>query len=116
MAHGVPIYEVSRWLGHRSVKTTIDIYGHLLPSAWRRCRTVLQDAMRPAPLIEAGPTEAPTESGVSTQATGQGAAGEATELQGAGIELPCWDGVGMGTPETTFPQVGALHQTFRFDV
>lgn len=50
LANGVPIHEVSRWLGHRSVKTTVDIYGHLLPSAWDRCREVLQRAMRPAPL------------------------------------------------------------------
>jgi integrase len=42
-----PIHEVSRWLGHRSVTTTIDIYGHLLPSAWGRLRAVLQRAMRP---------------------------------------------------------------------
>ncbi|MFC8128460.1 tyrosine-type recombinase/integrase [Streptomyces sp. NPDC057302] len=48
LANGVPIHEVSRWLGHRSVKTTIDIYGHLVPRAWHRCREVLQDAMRPA--------------------------------------------------------------------
>ncbi|MFD4014774.1 site-specific integrase, partial [Streptomyces albidoflavus] len=48
LANGVPIHEVSRWLGHRSVKTTVDIYGHLLPSAWDRCREVLQHAMRPA--------------------------------------------------------------------
>ncbi|WP_339151418.1 site-specific integrase [Streptomyces sp. F41] len=96
LAHGVPIHEVSRWLGHRSVKTTIDIYGHLLPSAWGRCRTVLQNAMRPAPLIEAGPAETLTGSGVSTQATGQGVAGEGSELHGAGMELPCWDRAGMG--------------------
>lgn len=49
LANGVPIHEVSRWLGHRSVKTTVDIYGHLLPSAWDRCREVLQRAMRPIP-------------------------------------------------------------------
>ncbi|KIF71937.1 integrase [Streptomyces sp. AcH 505] len=48
LVNGVPIHEVSRWLGHRSVKTTIDIYGHLVPRAWHRCREVLQDAMRPA--------------------------------------------------------------------
>ena len=47
LANGVPIHEVSRWLGHRSVKTTVDIYGHLLPSAWDRCRDVLQRVMRP---------------------------------------------------------------------
>jgi len=50
LANGVPIHEVSRWLGHRSVKTTIDIYGHLVPRAWHRCREVLQNAMRPVRL------------------------------------------------------------------
>lgn len=40
LAKGVPIHEVSRWLGHRSVKTTIDIYGHLLPRTWERLRVV----------------------------------------------------------------------------
>lgn len=49
LANGVPIHEVSRWLGHRSVKTTVDIYGHLLPSAWERCREILQRSMRPLP-------------------------------------------------------------------
>ncbi|MEU2246421.1 tyrosine-type recombinase/integrase [Streptomyces sp. NPDC019224] len=72
LTHGVPIHEVSRWLAHRSVKTTIDIYGHLLPSAWGHCRTVLQNAMRPAPLIAADRAVAPVGSGVSVQATSGG--------------------------------------------
>ncbi|WUO44124.1 tyrosine-type recombinase/integrase [Streptomyces sp. NBC_00285] len=33
LAKGIPIHEVSRWLGHRSIKVTVDIYGHLLPRA-----------------------------------------------------------------------------------
>ncbi|MGW4491103.1 tyrosine-type recombinase/integrase [Streptomyces sp. NPDC004376] len=37
LANGVPIREVSRWLGHKSIKTTVDIYGHLVPEAWDRC-------------------------------------------------------------------------------
>jgi integrase len=47
LGHGVPIHEVSRWLGHKSIKTTVDIYGHLVPGAWHRCREVMQEAMRP---------------------------------------------------------------------
>ncbi|WP_246530782.1 tyrosine-type recombinase/integrase [Streptomyces bathyalis] len=54
LANGVPIHEVSRWLGHRSIKTTIDVYGHLLPSAWDRCREALKHAMRPIP-VDAAP-------------------------------------------------------------
>jgi integrase len=64
LANGVPIHEVSRWLGHRSVKTTVDIYGHLLPSAWDRCRDVLQRAMRPvSPDATSRPAEAASSSG-----------------------------------------------------
>ncbi|MFI6275976.1 tyrosine-type recombinase/integrase [Streptomyces sp. NPDC050988] len=47
LANGVPIHEVSRWLGHKSIKTTVDIYGHLVPEAWDRCRDIMQMAMRP---------------------------------------------------------------------
>ncbi|MFC8591756.1 site-specific integrase [Streptomyces atroolivaceus] len=61
LASGVPIPEVARWLGHRSVKATVYSYGYLLPSAWDRCREVLQHAMRPVaadetslPSMEAG--------------------------------------------------------------
>jgi len=51
LANGVPIHEVSRWLGRRSIKTTVDTYGHLVPESWDRCRDVMQAAMRPAPAL-----------------------------------------------------------------
>jgi len=38
LAKGVPISEVSRWLGHRSITTTVDLYGHLVPEASKRAR------------------------------------------------------------------------------
>lgn len=47
LAAGIPIHEVSRWLGHKSIKTTVDVYGHLVPASWDRCRTVMQAALRP---------------------------------------------------------------------
>ncbi|MGW2863100.1 tyrosine-type recombinase/integrase [Streptomyces cinnamoneus] len=50
LANGIPIHEVSRWLGHKSIKITADVYGHLVPGAWHRCREVMQNAMRPVPL------------------------------------------------------------------
>ncbi|MDO0925918.1 tyrosine-type recombinase/integrase [Streptomyces sp. TG1A-8] len=50
LANGVPIHEVSRWLGHRNIKTTVDTYGHLVPEAWDRCRDVMQQALRPSPV------------------------------------------------------------------
>ncbi|MFJ4343410.1 hypothetical protein [Streptomyces sp. NPDC088915] len=37
-------------------------------------------------------------------------------LRGSGIGRPCWDGAGMPTVKTAFPQVGALHYRFRFNV
>jgi hypothetical protein len=27
---GIPIFKVSRWLGHASIQLTCDVYGHLL--------------------------------------------------------------------------------------
>jgi hypothetical protein len=47
LAHGIPITEASRWLGHKSIEVTHQIYGHLVPTSWDRARTVLDDAARP---------------------------------------------------------------------
>ena len=44
LAEGVPISEVSRWLGHRSITTTVDLYGHLAPEASGRARDALDKA------------------------------------------------------------------------
>lgn len=44
LAQGVPITEVSRWLGHASITETVDTYGHLLPEADNRMRTALDRA------------------------------------------------------------------------
>ncbi|MGW2415163.1 tyrosine-type recombinase/integrase [Streptomyces tubercidicus] len=44
LAHGTPSHEVSRWLGHKSTKTTVDVCGHLVPASWDRCRAVMQNA------------------------------------------------------------------------
>jgi hypothetical protein len=57
-----------RWLGHRSVKATVDIYGHLVPRAWHRCREVLQNAMRPVPLDARAQPEEVASPGSCTQA------------------------------------------------
>jgi integrase len=48
LAEGVPISEVSRWLGHRSITTTVDLYGHLVPEASGRARDALDNAFRSA--------------------------------------------------------------------
>jgi hypothetical protein len=39
-----PPPEVSRWLGHKSITTTVDLYGHLVPEASGRARDALDRA------------------------------------------------------------------------
>lgn len=48
LAQGVPISEVSRWLGHKSITTTVDLYGHLVPEASARARDAIDDAFKTA--------------------------------------------------------------------
>ena len=48
LAEGVPISEVSRWLGHKSITTTVDLYGHLVPEASGRARDALDRAFAAA--------------------------------------------------------------------
>lgn len=44
LAEGIPITEVSRWLGHKSIEVTHQIYGHLVPSSFDRARAALDAA------------------------------------------------------------------------
>jgi integrase len=44
LAESIPITEVSRWLGHRNIEITHQIYGHLVPASWDRARTILDNA------------------------------------------------------------------------
>lgn len=46
LTNGIPILEVSRWLGHKSIKITADTYGHLTEGAADRARVILDSAMR----------------------------------------------------------------------
>jgi integrase len=46
LAEGIPITEVSRWLGHKSIEVTHQIYGHLVPSSFDRARALLDAANR----------------------------------------------------------------------
>lgn len=57
LAEGVPISEVSRWLGHKSITTTVDLYGHLVPEASGRARDALDRAFASAGMC---PESAPT--------------------------------------------------------
>jgi integrase len=44
LAEGIPITEVSRWLGHKNIEVTHQIYGHLIPSSFDRARAALDQA------------------------------------------------------------------------
>ena len=44
LAEGIPITEVSRWLGHKSIEVTHQIYGHLVPSSLERASAALDAA------------------------------------------------------------------------
>ena len=44
LAEGIPITEVSRWLGHKSIEVTHQIYGHLVPSSFDRASAALDAA------------------------------------------------------------------------
>ncbi|TKK85608.1 hypothetical protein FDA94_24760 [Herbidospora galbida] len=52
LAEGVPISEVSCWLGHESITTTVDLYGHLVPEASGRVRDALDSAYAAALLLD----------------------------------------------------------------
>lgn len=41
LANGVPITDVSRWLGHRDINLTHSVYGHLVPAAAARAVAVI---------------------------------------------------------------------------
>lgn len=41
LAAGVPVTDVSRWLGHRSIQTTYQTYSHAIPSSWDLALRVL---------------------------------------------------------------------------
>jgi integrase len=53
LARGIPITDVSQWLGHRSIEVTYRIYRHLMPSAWDQARATLDQAYLEA--MAAGP-------------------------------------------------------------
>ncbi len=67
LAGGVPLLEVSRWLGHQSIKVTADTYGHLTAEAPERCRQVMQDALRPSSGAGEDAARAPRAESVLTQ-------------------------------------------------
>jgi len=45
LGHGVPITDVSRWLGHRSIEMTFSVYSHFIPVSFDRARNILDKTM-----------------------------------------------------------------------
>lgn len=41
LSSGVPVTDVSRWLGHRSIETTYQTYAHFIPDSWEQARAAL---------------------------------------------------------------------------
>lgn len=41
LSSGVPVTDVSRWLGHQSIETTYQVYSHFIPDSWNQARDVL---------------------------------------------------------------------------
>lgn len=55
IAEGVPLTYIQRRLGHESIKTTSDTYGHLAPDAWAATAAATERAMTLAlPVVEDG--------------------------------------------------------------
>ncbi|GAA0406453.1 tyrosine-type recombinase/integrase [Streptomyces luteireticuli] len=61
LAAGCSLLEVSRWLGHRSIRVTADTYGHLVPSSWDRGRGAMEAAMGPLTTLGSGAPSGPEE-------------------------------------------------------
>lgn len=45
LANGASLLEVSRWLGHKSIVVTADIYGHLTNQSPERCRQIVENGL-----------------------------------------------------------------------
>jgi integrase len=43
LAQGEPLHYVKEQMGHASIQTTVDIYGHLVPGSNRRAVNLLDD-------------------------------------------------------------------------
>ena len=54
LAEGIPITEVSHWLGHKSIEVTHQIYGHLVPGSFDRARTALDTAYQRSQMPPSG--------------------------------------------------------------
>lgn len=42
LSQGIPITDLSRWLGHKDINETYKTYAHLLEEAWDRALEVMQ--------------------------------------------------------------------------
>ncbi len=45
LEHGIPITDVSEWLGHRNIETTYRSYRHLMPASIARAGNALDHTL-----------------------------------------------------------------------
>ncbi|MFF9510880.1 tyrosine-type recombinase/integrase [Streptomyces sp. NPDC014724] len=67
LTSGMSIHEVSHRLGHRSIKVTVDKYGHLTQDGRERCRQVGEAAVAPHMLTAGRTTSEPGAEPVSDE-------------------------------------------------
>ncbi|MEU1390705.1 MULTISPECIES: tyrosine-type recombinase/integrase [unclassified Nonomuraea] len=53
LASGIPITDVSRWIGHKNINITYAIYGHLVDESWDRALDVMQARFDATPISTA---------------------------------------------------------------
>ncbi|GAA0925862.1 hypothetical protein GCM10009560_27570 [Nonomuraea longicatena] len=53
LADGIPITDVSRFIGHKNINITYAIYGHLVDEAWDRALEVMQARFDATPAVAA---------------------------------------------------------------
>ena len=48
--NGVPVLVVSKILGHSKTSTTLDIYGHLIPTKQENAARIMDELLTPIPV------------------------------------------------------------------
>ncbi|WP_030252955.1 tyrosine-type recombinase/integrase [Streptomyces violens] len=64
LSNGAALHEVSRWLGHRSVNVTADLYGHLTQDGRERCRQIITSSFAQHVPVQPANPAAPGAGGV----------------------------------------------------
>ncbi|WP_392668910.1 tyrosine-type recombinase/integrase [Streptomyces sp. LN785] len=72
LRNGASVHEVSRRIGHRSIKVTVDRYGHLARDGRERCRQAVEAAGAPHMLTPGRATAARGADSVSAEQASRG--------------------------------------------